>query len=236
MTMSSPDQHQNVSASAQTDQALTMTVHPLPDAYPTANKQRSARLKLLLLALVCVAPVVASYLTYYVIRPEGRRNNGELIDPQRPIPNIEGTTLTGKAVNLQSLKGQWLLIAVAGGSCDAACQKNLYFQRQLRESTGKDSDRIDRVWLINDEADVPSNLLPALDNATVLRVNAGQLAQWLTPSEGNGLTSQMYVVDPIGNWMMRFKPHMDISEAAKAKKDLNQLLKASSFWDKAGRP
>jgi hypothetical protein len=30
---------------------------------------------------------------------------------------------------------------VAGGACDADCQKHLYLQRQLRESLGKDKDR-----------------------------------------------------------------------------------------------
>ena len=89
---------------------------------------------MLAVLMVCASPVIASYLTYYFIRPEGRRNFGELIDPQRPLPAIATPTLDGKAMRMTALKGQWLLLSVAGGACDTRCENNLYFQRQLRES------------------------------------------------------------------------------------------------------
>eukprot|EP01034_Spumella_vulgaris_P005027 gene5027-6415_t len=56
--------------------------------------------------LVCAAPVIASYFTYYVVRPEGRRNYGELIDPQRPLPAVPTTSMDGKPGRLTDLKGQ----------------------------------------------------------------------------------------------------------------------------------
>lgn len=98
----------------------------------------AGRWKLLAVLLVCAAPVIASYFTYYVIRPEGRRNFGELVDPQRPLPPMATQTLDGRAGELVALKDQWLLLSVAGGACDARCESNLYFQRQLRESLGKE--------------------------------------------------------------------------------------------------
>jgi hypothetical protein len=222
----------------ETINGLEMTLHTMPvakatDAKPVAS---NGRLKLLLLAAVCVAPVVASYLTYYVIRPEGRRNNGELINPQRPLPQITATTLDGASISLASLKGQWLLIAVAGGACDPACQQNLYLQRQLRESLGKDSDRLDRVWLVTDSTPVPAALMPALKDAMVLRVAPDALAQWLPPASGQVIEAHLFVVDPLGNLMMRFAPAMSIEQAGRSKRDLDRLLKASSFWDNAGRP
>ena len=68
------------------DQPLGLTVHSLPlpqeAALEDAQRTRTGRWKMLLVMLVCAAPVVASYFTYYVIRPEGRRNFGELIEPQ----------------------------------------------------------------------------------------------------------------------------------------------------------
>lgn len=186
--------------------------------------------------LICAAPVVASYLTYYVIRPEGRRNYGELIDPQRTVPPLGATALDGTAVSLPSLKGQWLLVSVAGGDCDPACQKHLYLQRQLRESLGKDKDRVDWVWLVNDSAKVPAELVPALQQATVLRVDPTALSGWLAPASGHQIAEHLYVVDPMGNWMMRFPAAMDTAGAAKAKRDLERLLRASSSWDEPGRP
>lgn len=190
---------------------------------------------MLAVLLVCASPVIASYLTYYFIRPEGRRNFGELIDPQRPLPAVSAVTLDGKPVRIPALKGQWLLLNVAGGACDTRCESNLYFQRQLRESLGREKERLDRVWLVDDEAPVRSALLPALASATVLRAAPQDLAQWLEPAAGRHLADHLYLVDPLGNLMMRFPAAMDAAGAAKAKRDLDRLLRASSSWDKEGR-
>jgi hypothetical protein len=190
---------------------------------------------MLAVLLACAAPVVASYLTYYVIRPEARRVYGELIDPQRSLPPTQALKLDGQAQPLTSLKGQWLLVSVAGGACDASCAEHLYLQRQLREGLGKDKDRLDWVWLVADDAAVPETLQPALKGATVLRVPPAELAAWLAPASGKSLAQHLYVVDPIGNWMMRFPAGMDRATASRAKRDLERLLRASAFWDKAGR-
>ena len=220
------------------DEPLTLTVHAMPGE-PGSGAQRAViagRWKMLAVLLVCVAPIVASYFSYYVLRPEGRRNFGDLIDPQRPLPALDTRTLEGTAGDLRALKGQWLLVTVAGGACTAPCESNLYLQRQLRESLGKEKERLDRVWLVPDDAAVPPALLPALDGAAVLRVSAAGLSQWLQPQTGQSLADHLYVIDPVGNWMMRFPPGLDAPAAARAKRDLDRLLRASSGWDKEGRP
>ncbi|HOZ63753.1 MAG TPA: hypothetical protein PK497_05045 [Burkholderiaceae bacterium] len=221
------------------DEPLGLTVYSMPAAGSAlvADAQRTTRgrWKMIAVLLVCAAPVIASYFTYYVVRPEGRRNFGELINPQRPLPDQAAVDLSGQSVNLRSLKGQWLLVTVAGGACAEACTQNLYLQRQMRESLGKDKDRLDRVWLISDEASVAPTLLPALKDATVLRVPHANLANWLQPANGEPLTSHLYVVDPLGNWMMRFPANLDLAGAPKAKRDLERLMRASAFWDRAGR-
>ncbi|MFN7153621.1 MAG: hypothetical protein ACK4OE_08010 [Acidovorax sp.] len=218
---------------------LGLTVHTLPaagDAVATAQRARHGRWKMLGVLLICAAPVIASYFTYYVVRPDGRRNYGELIQPQRIMPDVTATALDGTPVPLASLKGQWLLVSVAGGGCDAMCQKHLYLQRQLRESVGKEKDRVDWIWLVTDAASPPPELAPALQKATVLRIDAAALAVWLAPDAGHQLAEHLYVIDPMGNWMMRFPAAMDTAGAAKAKRDLERLLRASSSWDDAGRP
>ena len=210
---------------------------PAPDAVLArqARRTRAGRWQMLLLALVCAAPVIASYYSYYVARPEAMRSFGELIEPQRPLPTASATDLSGRPVELTSLKGQWLLLSVAGGACDAACENNLYLQRQLREGLGKDKDRLDWVWLVSDDARLPEALLPALGQATVLRVPPAVLADWLAPAAGQALTEHLYVVDPMGHWMMRFPAGLDKAGAGRAKRDLERLMRASSSWDQAGR-
>ncbi len=222
------------------DAPLAMTVHDLPSpsdvGLADAHRTRSGRMKMLVLLLVCLAPVVASYITYYFIRPMGStRSQAELIQPSRDLPQVQAKDLQGGAVPLTSLKGQWLIVAVAGGACDEACQKNLYFQRQLREMQGKDKDRIDRVWLVSDDAPVPAALQPALAQATVLRVAPEALPAWLAPAAGQQLPDHLYLVDPMGNWMMRMPAHLDVEKASKVKRDLERLLRASNSWDTAGR-
>ncbi|WP_119966579.1 hypothetical protein [Simplicispira lacusdiani] len=213
-----------------------------PDASATAapgpasaRGGRHAGWKLLFLLVVCVSPVVASYFTYYVVRPEGRRNFGELVEPLRPMPELATATLDGHGGSLQALRGQWLLVSAAPGACDAACQNHLYLQRQMRESLGKDKDRLDWVWLVTDTGSPPAEIQPGLRQATVLRVDAEALSRWLEPAPGHGITEHLYVVDPMGNWMMRFPAAMDTAAAAKAKKDLERLMRASASWDTAGR-
>ena len=218
------------------DEPLTMTVHSLPQldqaSARSAASTRAGRWKMLALLLVCTAPVIASYFTYYVVRPEGRRNYGELVNPQRPLPAFTGIDAQGQPKPLEQLKDQWLLISVADSACDDACQRHLYLQRQLRETLGKEKDRLDWVWLRTGDAPLSEPMLQATGAATVLQVDAAQLATWLEPAPGQRLEDHLYVVDPLGNWMMRFPANVDPKQA---KRDIDRLLRASSFWDKAGR-
>lgn len=227
------------SASPHQDQPLGLTVHSLPTPDSVIAEQsartRGGRWKMFLVFLICASPVVASYFAYYVVRPEGRRNFGVLIDPQRALPDVVGSTLDRQAVNLQALKGQWLLVSVAPAACDEMCARHLYLQRQLREGLGKEKDRVDWVWLVSDAAPVADALKPALKDATVIRVTAADLAQWLEPQKGHALAEHLYLVDPLGNWMMRFPAGLDAQTAPQAKRDLERLMRASVSWDNAGR-
>ena len=217
-------------------QPLGLTVHSLPDAgAPDPARTRSGRWKMLAVLLVCAAPVIASYFTYYVIRPEGRSSYGTLIDPQRPMPDVSVQRLDGSAVPLASLQGQWLLVSAAGGACDRRCTDHLYLQRQLRESLGREKERLDWVWLVTDGVEPDAALRPALEQGSALRLPRDQVAQWLQPEAGHALEDHLYIVDPQGHWMMRLPAAMDRSSAGRAKRDLERLLRASSSWDQPGR-
>jgi hypothetical protein len=201
-----------------------------------ARRTATGRLKMLLVLLVCAAPVVASYLTFYVIRPDGRTNYSELITPQRPVPaDLPLTDLQGAPVKAESLKGQWLVVVVSGGACDAACEKHLWLQRQLRETLGREKDRVDKLWLISDDVPPRTQTLDAIrtnTEMTVLRAPMSALSAWLAPAPGHALGEHVYIVDPLGNWMMRSPAD---PEPAKLKRDVEKLLRASAGWDKPGR-
>lgn len=219
-----------------------MTVHGLgtPDlADPAQVEQRRTRIgrvKMLLVLLVCASPVIASYFTYFVIRPEGRTNYGELVLPPRELPTtLPLATLDGVPVAPASLRGQWLLVVVVDPACGEACERRLFMQRQLREMLGRDRDRLDKIVLVaGDTALKPEQraALEAAPPATLLRAPREALAGWLAPQAGHALDEHLYVVDPMGMWMMRMPP---AAEPQRVMRDLRKLLRASSSWDNAGR-
>jgi hypothetical protein len=218
---------------------VQLTVHSMPRmdlAHGGAQRRTaSGRWQLLLVLLACAAPVVASYFTYYVIRPVGRSNYAALIEPAREMPPLSLLDLDGRSVDARSLRGQWLLVVAAPAACDSGCEKRLHAQRQLREMTGRERDRIDKLWLVTDSAPIRPELRAALaapPATQVLRVNATDLAQWLAPAPGESLDAHLYLVDPMGRWMMRAPPQV---EPTKFKRDIERVLRASASWDTPGR-
>lgn len=222
-------------AHAESEQALSLTVHSLPSPQQSAPPPLTGRWKMLAIVLVCSLPVLASTFAYYVVRPLGRAGFGELIEPVRALPDVAASALDGSTSALAALKGQWLLVATAGGACAEECQRRLFLQRQLREMLGKDKERVDSVWLLSDQAPVDAGLRRGLQDAQVLRVEPAVLARWLAVPAGHALTDYLFVVDPLGNTMMRFPAAFDAAGAAKAKRDLERLLRASASWDPPGR-
>ena len=223
---------------------VTLTVHGLsaPDlADPVLAARRrtvQGRIKMLLVLAVCAAPVVASYLTYFVIRPQGSSTNyGTLIQPLRSMPALSLNTLDGATVAPSALRGQWLLVTVGPAACGPACEKRLLLQRQLREMLGRERARLDKVWFVTDAATLSAPLrasieAPAGTPVKALRVDAAALAAWLQPDTGRALDDHLYVVDPMGEWMMRLPAD---PEPGRVKRDLERLMRASAWWDTPGR-
>lgn len=220
------------------DEVLELAVHSLPQPGDVAQPTLlGSRLKLLAIVLACSLPVLLAYLAYYVVRPQGEAAFGELISPVRTVPVAMATGLDGTPVPLQSLKAQWLLVKVDGGDCAQECQKQLVTLRQFRLMLGKDMERVDWVWLISDQAVVNPVLSQGLkkDRATVLRAEAQALQAWFVAPQGKLLKDYFFVVDPMGNTMMRLPARFDSAGAAKARRDMDHLLRASLPWDPPGR-
>lgn len=219
------------------DEVLGLAVHSLPSPGDEAGSSLSGRLKLLAVLVACSLPVLVAYFVFYVVRPQGEAGFGELIIPVRAVPVVQASGLDGVQVSLPSLKRQWLLVKVDGGACVQDCQKQLYILRQFRLMLGKDMNRIDWLWLVNDQAAVAPTLAASLkhDNATVLRVDPDTLVTWFPVPAGKAQQDFIYVVDPMGNTMMRLPSQFDGAGAAKARRDLERLLRASVSWDTPGR-
>jgi len=189
--------------------------------------RRRGRWKLLVVLLVCAAPIVASYFTYYVVKPAERTNYGTILDPrQHPIPAMMTTTLDGKPRTLNDLKGKWIMLRVGGGECSEECMRQLYAMRQWRIMQGKNMDRMERVWLITDNAPIDTVVMREYDGTEMLRAPAATVAKWLPVEPGATAGDHIYMIDPLGNLMMRF-PNQP--EPGKVYKDIVKLLKASAI-------
>jgi hypothetical protein len=175
---------------------------------------RRGRWKLVAILLVCAAPVIASYLTYYVIRPEGRTNYGELVEPPRNVA----------ALGVPSLQGRWVMLVVAPGTCDPGCRERLYEIRQVRLTAGKDRDRVARVWVVADDTAPDPALLAQHDGLVLMRTDVDALARQFPATPQTRVSDHIYLIDPLGNLMMRFPKDADPS---RMKKDLAKLLRAS---------
>jgi hypothetical protein len=170
------------------------------------------RNKLLLIGAVCIAPVLAGWILYLSRwTPRDTGNYGELIAP-RP--------LSGPA--LDALRGKWVLVAFDAAACAADCEKKLYFMRQVRKAQGKESGRVERLWVLTDAAAPRAELRAAIEGTQILRLESFAAAGEFP---GNP-TRHIYLIDPLGNLMMRFPPEPDPSGVIK---DLQRLLKYSRF-------
>jgi len=196
-------------------------------ADPVARKR--GRRMLWLVLLVCASPLIASYFTYYVIKPEKRSNYGTLIDQRaHPVPAMATTTLDGRPQALESFKGKWVMLMVAPSACPETCRQQLFAMRQLRVMQGKEASRVERVWLITDAAPLDTLLIREFDGTHMLRADAATVASWLPADEGTTPADHLYMIDPLGHLMMRFPKDPQLQQVRKVYKDINKLLKASS--------
>jgi hypothetical protein len=173
---------------------------------------RRSRRTLVLIALVAVAPVLASYAAYYWFPREKQVNYGELL-PTAPAPEIAAA-----GFRLSDLRGKWVLVMAAPGACDAMCQSALYATRQARTIQGKEMERIARVWFATGDAKPGAALREQHPDLTVVPAPGGALSAWPAGAD------RIYLVDPLGNLVLAWHRDPDIKNVAR---DIGRLLKAS---------
>lgn len=189
----------------------------MSDAAPAKRSLAS----LWLIIALTVVPVAASYLIFYFWPPERSTNYGELLEPQ-PLPHARLALADGAPFELSRLKGKWVLATVDAGGCDAYCEKKLLYMRQLRLTQGKDMERVERAWLISDNATPRAEAVAPYRGTWLIRAAGSELLKFF-PAPG-AASDHIYVIDPLGNLMMRYPRDPDPSRMIK---DLTRLLKAS---------
>lgn len=174
-------------------------------------QRRGAHRMLVILALACISPFVASFALYYWWTPPGGQvNYGTLVEARKfPI----------QALGSEVVRGKWLLVTADSPQCEPRCQAKLYATRQSRTMTGKERDRVARVWLLTADGTPDPALLTQHPDIVVARVDRAVLAA--LPAD---FANAIWIIDPLGNLILRYPSEPDIKGLYK---DLGRLLIAS---------
>ena len=197
--------------------------------------QWRGRLLLLLLASLFFGPLLLASVWYANADrwplPDQHANHGELIRPVQTLSDISLKDLDGVSLPTDILRGRWSLIYPGLATCDAGCQEFLYQIRQVRTALGKHTDRVQRIYLLPSAPTDPSDVqaLHELHPDLIVAVLASPDAARRFSSSAPGAPwpgTQLYVVDPLGNLMMRYGIDADPKGILA---DLERLLRLSQI-------
>ncbi|MEZ5449928.1 MAG: hypothetical protein R3E95_14595 [Thiolinea sp.] len=185
--------------------------------------------KLLLIFSLFLLPLLGAML-WYLFLPSGYRpghttNNGELILPVYPVQAFEQNDLQHQSFSGADLEKIWTLVHLLDAPCDEACSKSLYDTRQIRIALGKDIDRVQRVVVAAtpELAQNESKMWASHPDLKVLLGNEKGLSAQIHQHTQDPANT-VYLIDPMGNLMMKFSPEL---EPELLMKDLQKLLRLS---------
>jgi cytochrome oxidase Cu insertion factor (SCO1/SenC/PrrC family) len=180
------------------------------------------RAKLLALMALFAIPIVASTLAYRYLRPEASANYGELLSPPVPVTEAAFHRPSGEPFRFSQLRGKWLLVASDSGACPGSCVAKLGTMRQVRLALGRNALRLERVFVADDTHSTDAAVLAPFEGTLVVTPEAGTQL----PLSAANDRAHFYVVDPLGNVMMRYPADAD---PRRMLKDLERLLRASQI-------
>jgi len=196
-----------------------------------------SRTVLVTVLLVFAAPVILAWLVFFVFpeyRPTATMNHGQLVTPVRPLPAFSLRDGQGAPIDQTYLRGKWTYVYLADGVCDQPCVQQLYKIRQVRLTQGKNIDRLQRLFLWNvdgvSEAQ-RTELARHFPGLAIIPLEQGQPSGLVEVFDlGDGApplaAGRVYLVDPLGNLMMRYEAD---AEPRGIIKDIERLLKYSGL-------
>ena len=187
---------------------------------PQAGRGRA---KLLLIAVIFIAPLVVAAWMYYGNQgwqPAGRTNHGVLLEP---IVNLnEAPDSLGQLTDGQT-EGRWVLILSEDDACLEACRDALYRMRQSRLMLGNDMTRVARIFLHGDIR--PDTVWLDEEHSGLITISNEGLNGILNRKKPQGSGSGgLYFVDPLGNLVMYFAADLAPEDMVS---DIEHLLELS---------
>jgi cytochrome oxidase Cu insertion factor (SCO1/SenC/PrrC family) len=203
-------------------------------AYPEIDPvlRRRSRIKLLLIFSIFGVPLILASIYLQMVRSSGGQlgdtSRGQLIQPAVPLTEFS-LTESGDPFNLDSVRGSWTMLYILNGECADACKLNLYHMRQVRLALNHRMDRVQRAVLLQSEGQLSEDLREEhLGLMAIVGTSEEQavLRDQVRSAESTmeSLDNAIYLIDPMGNLMLRFPPDL---EPKSMLKDIKHLLKVS---------
>ncbi|HSY07353.1 MAG TPA: hypothetical protein VK820_02300 [Steroidobacteraceae bacterium] len=172
-----------------------------------------------LLAALFLIPLLAAFGMYYGAgwRPAQRTNHGELILPVRELPRAS-------AYGAKTFTHLWSLVYVGAGACDDSCARALYVMRQTHLGLNNTMQRVQRVWIATGEAPARESLVRDYPGLVVVQVAGREGEELVRQFPADERAHAIFIVDPLGNLMMRFDSR---ANPQGLREDLTKLLKLS---------
>ncbi len=186
--------------------------------------KKSNRRKFVLLLVLLFSPVVISYTLFFMGYRPGSVNYGDLVEIEKLTGSAGVIQDTNKILRTKDLHGKWIMLTIDSGNCDEACQLKLYYMRQVRTMQNKEMNRIERLWLIDDNEKVDPELLKDYEGTLFVNARDSELLQQIPTRESR--RKHIYLIDPMGNLMMRFPENL---EPRKMSDDIKRLLHVSQM-------
>ena len=155
------------------------------------------------------------------------------MDPAKPLPEFQLRTLADEAFTLKDIRRKWSYVYITNNICNDDCQLNLVKMKNARLAQGGEAKRI-RYYLVfnhRPEQQIVDELAQAHPKMTILYGSGAELQTFLdafkVTDDNNVLDfKRVYMVDPIGNYIMYYNNGF---EAIGIMEDLKLLLKISQI-------
>jgi len=176
------------------------------------------------LAALFFVPIATSFWLYYSgWSPAAHVNHGELLPP-RVLPAVSLPPAAGGPPVANVFAKRWALVYVGDGQCDSACHYALFVMRQTRLVLGNDMPRVERVFLATAGCCDERFLARAYPGLIVLDASGSSAKSLIASFPAADRPSMIFVVDPLGNLMMRYDLRGDPKGLLQ---DLQRLLRLS---------